>query len=421
MNQDIHDVAVIGAGPAGMMAAITAASKGKEVILIERNSSPGKKLLISGNGRCNLTNTAHFKEFLEKFGPRGTFLRTALSTFSNKDLMEFFESRNLELKTEGNGRVFPITDDSRSVLKVLDQSMKKNRVKMFYNTRVKSIKPSKNKGGSFRLKCEYNTDIFAKKVIMATGGASYGKLTGSTGDGFRIAEETGHGVTPIEPGIVPLKIKESWIKSLQGIILEDVKLTIKTSNSKMVLQGENMLFTHFGISGPLILDNSWKIIPLLEDNEKITMQIDLTPKKTWDGLESEFLEAFESHGKTDIKNYLKLMVTNRMIPIILKLTDVDPKTKINQLSRKNRNSIINILKAFPITITGHLPIEKAMITCGGVSKDYFDPNTMESRVVNGLYFAGELLQGCAPSGGFNLQQAFSTGYLAGLLKYKTKK
>ncbi len=411
-NNDIYDVAVVGAGPAGMMAAITAASNGHKVILIEKNSSAGRKLLLTGNGRCNLTNTASLKELLNKFGRRGSFFRTAFSKFSSKDLVGFFASRGLKFKIEDGGRVFPITDDSKSILKILELSMKKNGVKTVYNARLQSIKKPLKLNGSFKLKFAYNTIIQSEKVILATGGASYTE-TGSSGDGFRIAEETGHGVTPLEPGIVPLKTKESWVKGLQGITLDDVRITIK--HPKMVFQDGNLLFTHFGLSGPLILDNSSKIIPLIENTGKVELNLDLKPSYTTEQLQYQFLEAFESHGKVDLKNYMKLFLPNRLIKVILTLAGTDPKKKMNQVNKKERNSIINLLKAFPLTITGHLPLDKAIVTCGGVSRDYINPNNMESKVVNGMYFAGEIVQGCASSGGFNLQQAFSTGYLAGLV------
>lgn len=411
-NIEIHELAVIGAGPAGMMAAISAASNGHEVVLIERNPTSGRKLLLTGNGRCNLTNTASIKDLLEKFGRRGSFLRSAFSSFTNHDLMEFFESRGLELKIEEGGRVFPVTDESNSVLKVLETSMRKLGVKIIYNARIKDIQIPKKREGNFILKFDYKTVIKAKKVILATGGASYTE-TGSSGDGFRIAENTGHGVTPMYPGIVPLKTKEPWVKGLQGIILEDIRVTIRHPGKKMVFQDGNLLFTHFGVSGPIILDNSSKIIPLLEDNPSVELILDLKPTNTREELQEQLIGAFESHGKVDLKNYLKLLMPNRMIPVLLNLAGADPKKKMNQISKKERNSVLNLLKEFPVTVTGHLPVEKAIITCGGISRDYIHPNTMESKMVEGLYFAGEIIQGCAPSGGYNLQQAFSTGYLAG--------
>jgi predicted Rossmann fold flavoprotein len=415
MNQDIKDLVVIGAGPAGMMAAINAASNGHEVMLMERNDSAGKKLLITGNERCNVTNTASTNEFLDKFGRRGSFLRTAFTEFSNQDLIEFFKSNGLKLKVEEGGRVFPETDDSKSVLKVLLTLIKRHRIKIIYNTRLKSMNIPKNVNGYFKLKFDYNTIIKARHVIVATGGASYSS-TGSSGDGFRMAEETGHGVTPLEPGIIPLKAKESWVKGLQGITLEGVNITIKHPLGKMVFKDGNLLFTHYGVSGPLILENSANIVPLLADNNMIDLIIDMNPSKSFEEIQKEFLGAFETHGKVDLKNYMKLWAPNRMIPLILRLAEADPKKKMNQISKKERNSIINLLKTFQITITGHLPLDKAIVTCGGISSDYINPNTMESRIVNGLYFAGEILEGCGPSGGYNLQQAFSTGYLAGMLR-----
>jgi predicted Rossmann fold flavoprotein len=411
-NSDIYDVAVVGAGPAGMMAAITAASNGNKVILIERNSSAGQKLLLTGNGRCNITNTASLKELINKFGRRGSFLRSAFSSFTSEDLLEFFESRGLEFKIEEGGRVFPVTDDSKSVLKILESSMRKNGVNIAYNLRLESIKiPSKGKE-IFKLRFAFNKIIVANKVILATGGVSYAS-TGSSGDGLRIAADTDHGVTPLIPGIVPLKIKESWVKSLQGITIENVSINIR--HPKMVFKDGNLLFTHFGISGPLILDNGSKIIRLLEDNDHAELYLDLKPSHTLEELQNMLLGAFESHGKVDVKNYLKLFMPNRMIAVLLKLAGTDPKKKMNQINKKERNSIINLLKAFPLTVTGYISIDKAIITCGGVSRDYINPSNMESKVVDGMYFAGEIVQGCAPSGGYNLQQAFSTGYLAGLL------
>ena len=352
------------------------------------------------------------KELLDKFGHRGSFFRSAFSSLSNTDLMKFFENSGLEFKVEEGGRVFPVTDDSKSILKILDTSMKKNGIKIVYNARLQSIKiPSKGKD-IFKLNFSYNTVIVAKNVILATGGASYTE-TGSTGDGFRIALDTEHGVTPIQPGIVPLKVKESWVKGLQGITLEDVRVIIR--HPKMVFEGANLLFTHYGISGPLILDNSSKIISLLEDNSHIELYLDLKPSLKMEELQSTLIGAFETHGKVDVKNYLKFLMPNRMIPVLLKLAETDPKKKMNQINKKERNSIINLLKAFPLTVNGHLPIDKAIVTCGGASRDYIKANSMESKVVDGMYFAGEIIQGCAPSGGYNLQQAFSTGYLAGLL------
>lgn len=406
---DRYEVAVVGAGPAGLMAAFSAASKGHSVIIFERNSTPGKKLLLTGNGRCNLTNTTPFREFVGKFGRNGAFLRTAFRRFSNRDLMDYFESRNLDLKVEEGGRVFPVTDESNSVLKVLERSIKKLGVEIVYRSRLKRL----HKKDDIFILSFNNSEVESENVILATGGCSYPN-TGSTGDGYNIAKKTGHEVTPLLPGIVPLKTREKWVKDLQGITLDGVKLAIKHPNSKMVINDADLLFTHYGISGPSILDVSSKIVQLLKTGD-MHITLDLVPDKSSEDLREEFLNAVKTHGKVDVKNYMKLHVSNRMIPVILDLAGADQHIKMNQLSKKDRNSILNIIKTFPLTVYGHLPLESAYVTCGGVSSKSIDPNTMESKFLKGLYFAGEILEGCGPSGGFNLQQAFSTGYLAGCL------
>jgi predicted Rossmann fold flavoprotein len=407
MNHNV-DVAVIGAGPAGMMAAITAARNGDRVILFERNSSAGKKLLLTGNGRCNLTNTAPMNEFIKKFQKRGSFLRTALSRFNNTDLMEFFKSRGLELKIEDNGRVFPETDDSRSVLEILLKELKNRRVNVKYNHRLKSIKIL-DEGFILR----FDEDEFkAGKVILATGGVSY-TATGSDGDGHRIADKTGHNITALEPGIVPVKTDEYWVRELSGLQLKSATAVIKHSKGKVKMEGD-VLFTHEGLSGPMILDNSSKIVEILKRDQRMSLNLDIYPSMTREQLSEQFLTAMEEHGKVDLGNHMKLKLPNRMIPLFLEMAKADPKMKMNQLGKKERNNILNLLKSFPLTIIGYASIEKAMVTCGGVTSKDFDPNTMESKIVPGIFFAGEIVDGCGPSGGYNLQQAFSTGYLAGM-------
>ncbi len=408
----IHDIIVVGAGPAGMMAAIRAAELKKDVVLIERNDSIGRKLIITGKGRCNITNTASINDFTAKFGRRGVFLRSAFSSFSNEDLITFFKSKGLDMKIEDKGRVFPVTKDSKSVLNVLKDYLKENNVKIIYNARLSKIKKFDD---TFKINFNFNgenTNINSKNVILATGGASY-LATGSSGDGFRIAEEMGHKITPLKPGLIPLKTKESWVKDIQGISLENVRLTFRNGKKKIISDNSDIIFTQFGVSGPTILDLSNQIIFLLEKHGEIPLFIDFRPDLKREELENKLFNQFETHGKTDLKNFMKFMLPNRMIPIFIQLSGVEPKKKLNQINKKERNSIINLLKSLPLTIVGHLPLEKAMVTCGGVSKKEIDPQTMESKIVAGLYFAGEIIDGCAPSGGYNLQQAFSTGYLAG--------
>jgi predicted Rossmann fold flavoprotein len=407
MNQ-IMDLAVVGAGPAGMMAAITAAINGNRVILIEKNGSAGKKLLITGNGRCNLTNTVSMNDLLKKFQKKGSFLRTAFTRFTNNDLMNFFESRGLKLKVESDGRVFPVTDNSSDVLNILLKELKNQHVTIRYNTQVDSVQYD-SKG--FLLELDHGEDILAKNVVLATGGISY-SATGSDGDGHKIAKETGHKVTALIPGIVPVITHEFWVRELSGLQLVSAAAVIKHSKGKLKLEGD-VLFTHQGLTGPMILNNSSKLVEILKSDERILLNIDIHPEKTVTQLSDEFLTAREEHGKVDLGNHMKLKLPNRMIPLFLEMAGADPKLKMNQLGKKERNNIVNLLKSFPLTITGTSSIDKAMVTCGGVSSKDFDPNTMESKLVSGLFFAGELVDGCGPSGGYNLQQAFSTGYLAG--------
>lgn len=405
----LYDVVVVGAGPAGMMAAIRAGQMGKNVMLIEKNDTVGQKLKITGSSRCNITNTASINIFMEKFGKKGSFFRSAFAALSNRRLMSFFEVKGLKFKVEENKRVFPVTDKSRSVIKILKEYMSQNMVKINYNTELVKIKKKKD---YFSLDLGNDNHMATRKVILATGGISY-PATGSTGAGFKVAKKVGHKVTPLKPGIVPLKAAETWVNDLQGISLENTRLTFRYGKRKLVSGNGNMIFTHFGISGPLVLDLSSQVVKILEKNKTVNLTIDLKPEMTDLELQRKLMDEFEKRSKTEFKNLMKLFMPNRMIPVFTGLLGIDPKKKVNQIKKGERNSIVNLLKAFPLTVTGSLPIEKAMVTCGGVSRKEIDPQTMESKVMEGLYFAGEIIDFCAPSGGYNLQEAFSTGYLAG--------
>lgn len=403
------DIAVIGAGAAGCMAAIKAGGLGKSVVLIERNSSPGVKILMTGKGRCNITNIAPIDVFIEKFEPGGEFFRTAFFAFSNEDLMEFFRSKGLELKIERQGRVFPVTDKAKSVVLALEESLKENNITVTYNTRIAAIE---RKAGSFILSCENADTIEAKKVIIAAGGVSY-KATGSTGDGFKMAEHLGHKIEPLRPALVPLKTKETWVKDLQGLGLENIRITFHLEKKKLTSGIGELMFTHFGVSGPLILDMSGDIVSALEKHKEIQMTIDLKPGLRGEQLESKLVYKFSVKGSVQIRTLMQDMLPKRMVDVFLSLLNMPTAKRANQITKTDRQAIINMLKGLPLTITGSLPIEEAMVTGGGVSKNAIDPRTMESKIVPGLYFAGEVIEGAASSGGYNLQQAFSTGYLAG--------
>jgi predicted Rossmann fold flavoprotein len=405
----IYDIAVVGAGPAGCMAAIQGAKQGKNVILLERNDKIGRKLLLTGNGRCNLTNTSSLKVFLEKFGRRGSFYRDAFSTFSNQDLMEFFKENDLEMKVEEEGRVFPITEKAESVAEVLIKVLNRYGVKIVYNYRLKHLNKSSK---IFKLSSTENELITASKVIIATGGVSYG-FTGSTGDGLNMAELLGHNITELKPGGVPLRVREKWIHKLKGVTLIDVGLKIAYGGKKITLPQGNLLLTHFGVSGPVILDMSNDIINLWDKHGDLKLYIDFKPKEKRESLEGELIRDFQNYSKKILKNYLKKHLPNRTIEPILNSISLDPQKQLNQVTKKERLKLQEALKALPLTVTGHLPLDKAMVTCGGIDKKEIDPKTMESKLVSGLYFAGEIISGCGRRGGYNLQQAFSTGYVAG--------
>ncbi|MBI3991371.1 MAG: NAD(P)/FAD-dependent oxidoreductase [Candidatus Omnitrophica bacterium] len=410
-----YDIAIIGAGPAGMMAGIRAGQLKKRVVLIERNSAIGKKILITGKGRCNVTNIAPLDEFIEKFGKQGQFLRSAFTAFSNQGLIEFFESHGLKLKIERQGRVFPETDMADSVIQVLKESLKEYNVRIFYNTRVKDIT---KEGEYFQLFLESGGNLLAKKVIIATGGMSF-KTTGSTGDGFIIAKKLGHTIVPLIPGLVPLKTKEIWVKEAQGLTLKNIRLVFECDKKRITSDIGEMLFTHFGISGPLVLDLSSQIVTLLKSGSNVALYIDLKPGMTNDEIETRLLNESKAQGSKNLKNILKGYLPSGLVDIFTGLLNLKGDKQMSQLTQNERHSIMRFLKVLPLTITGSLPIEEAMVTCGGISTKEINPRTMESRLAPGLYFAGEIIDASASSGGYNLQQAFSTGYLAGDSAAKT--
>jgi len=409
LAEEIYDIAVIGGGPAGIMAAIRAGQLKKNVVLIERNDSLGKKILLSGKGRCNVTNIAPIEKFVEKFGETGQFLKPALYGFFNQDLIDFFESRGLRLKTERQGRVFPVTDRAHSIVEVLKRYLEENNVQILYDMRLLDLEI---KDRLFLLHLEGNKRVSARKVILATGGASY-KATGSTGDGFRIAERVGHNIVPLRPALVPLKTKELWVKELQGLTLKNIRITFVYDKKKIVSDVGELLFTHFGVSGPLILDLSKEIVSVLEKRKQVRLLIDIKPGLRPEQIEKRLLNEFNVRGKSQIKNIMKGLLPQRLIPVLIRLLGIEPEKRGNQITQNERRLIQDLLKGLPLTIIGSLPLEEAMVTDGGISTKEINPRTMESKIVPGLYFAGEIIDGCAPSGGYNLQKASSTGYLAG--------
>jgi len=407
---DIKKIAVVGAGPAGMMAAIRAGELGHEVILIERNPLPGKKLLLSGKGRCNLTNICDLDVFLKRFSGNGEFLRDAFKKLFNRDLMEFFESRGLGLKVERQLRVFPKTDTSVSILGVLKNELARAKVKILYKTKIKDIILQDNKVKGLIL--PDNKIISADKIILATGGVSY-QFTGSTGEGIELARKLGHRITQLRPGLVPLVVRQNYPKDLEGLTLKNIRLKFSAGTKEIISEIGELMFTHSGISGPLVLTLSGQIVDWLSENKSVHVEIDLKPALSEAQLEERILREFKASPKKNIKNVLKTLLPLRLIEVFLEIALVPPEKIVSQITQAQRKTLVCLLKGLCLDIIKPLPIEEAMVTRGGVSLKDINPRTMESRLVKGLYFCGEMIDVDADTGGFNLQAAFSTGYLAG--------
>ncbi|WP_273326381.1 NAD(P)/FAD-dependent oxidoreductase [Vallitalea guaymasensis] len=402
-------VLVVGGGPSGMMAAIIAARNGCEVHLFERNEKCGKKLYITGKGRCNITNATDVEELLENVTTNRKFLYSAFYSFDSFMLIDFLNDIGLKTKIERGNRVFPVSDKSSDVISALTREMNKLGVVIHLGSRVKDIKVVENKAKGIVL--HDGNLIKGDSVIIATGGLSYSS-TGSTGDGFKFAEKVDHTVSDTNPSLVPLVTRESFIKELQGLSLRNVKISIK-ANGKIIYEnfGE-MLFTHFGVTGPLILSASRYIIPY--KGKDMTLSIDLKPSLDTKKLDNRILKDFNKYMRKQFKNALDDLLPKKLIPIIIKLSGIDEEKKVDQISREERLKLVDLIKNLTCHIIGTRDYNEAIITCGGVSIKEINPMTMESKKVDGLYFIGEVLDLDALTGGFNLQIAFSTGYLAGL-------
>jgi len=406
MGKETLDVIVIGGGAAGMMAAGRAGESGAKVLLLEKKDGLGLKLLISGKGRCNLTNTGDIDHFLENFSRSGQFLRNAFHRFFNQDLMDFFEDRGLKLKAERGGRIFPVTDKARSVVDVLKGYMDKNRVEVSYCKQVEDVMVKDKEVCG--VKCKGGEILEAKKVILSTGGLSY-PLTGSTGEGYRIAKKAGHMIIPLRAALVPLETKEPWSRRLPGVSLENVHICIPGGTG---LFGD-MLFTHTGISGPIVLSLSAGVIDLLEKKKEVVVSVDLKPALSLEQLENRFLRETKAQGTKIFKNLLKGYLPKRLIPVFIDLLSINPEKMVHQITAEERKRLGHLLKDLRLTVIRSRPVEEAMVTRGGVDTREINPLTMESKIVKGLFFAGEVIDIDAKTGGYNLQAAFSTGRIAG--------
>jgi len=403
-------IIVVGGGPSAMMAAIRAASSGQEVILLERKNSLGNKLLLSGKGRCNLTNAEELEQFLERFSKNGDFLRDAFKKFFNQELMNFFQERGLKLKIERQMRVFPVTDRSGGILNVLRKELDKVGVQVICQSKVVDLIFENRLIKGVRL--ENGQDILGERIILATGGASY-SFTGSDALGINLARKLGHKIEPLRAGLIPFIVKQDFIKKLEGLTLHNIKLKFSDDLTDIITDIGELLFTAFGISGPLVITASSKVVDLLFKSKKVYVEIDLKPGLSVELLDNRLLREFKVNAKKNLKNMLKNLMPLRLIPVFLQVVGIDPFKKCSQITQKDREGIIRFLKNFHLDISGARPIEEGMVTRGGVSLKDINPRTMESRVVKGLYFCGEMIDIDADTGGFNLQAAFSTGYLAG--------
>ena len=418
----MNKVVVIGGGPAGMMAAITAKENRNDVVLIEKNNQLGKKLLITGKGRCNITSSLDIEEFIKNTPGNGMFLYSAYQQYTNKDIIQFLKKQGLDVKEERGNRIFPVTDKSIDVLKCFTKKMKELNIDIIYNTKVTEILVENIDGSVKVTGVKTEEKIWkADKVILATGGKSY-PLTGSTGDGYLLAEKLGHHIVPIKPSLVPLESHNiSECKELQGLSLKNIqiKLIDKEKNKCIYEDFGEMLFTHFGVSGPTILSASahlvrYKNINELLENKNIILKIDLKPALNDKKLNDRILRDFNETKNKQFKNSLDKLLPQKLIPIIIKRSKIDPNKKVNEITKKEREELIKIIKNFDLIIKKFRPIEDAIITSGGINIREINPKTMESKKVKGLYFAGEIIDVDSYTGGFNLQIAYSTGYTAGV-------
>ena len=402
---------IIGGGAAGLMAACAAAEKygGRAVTVIEKNRRPGRKLMITGKGRCNVTNNCDRDTLISNVPANGRFLFSAFSDFGTADTMEFFEKRGVPLKTERGNRVFPVSDKASDIVDALVNTVIKSGVKILTAEAEEILTENFSVTG---VRTRDGEILEADSVILATGGMSY-PVTGSTGDGYEMAGMLGHTVTPLKASLVPLNVKQGFCSRISGLSLKNVTLTVYESGRKKPVFSElgEMLFTHFGISGPLVLSASAHMRKM--GSSEYTAYIDLKPALDEQKLDSRILRDFEEEKNRDFGNSLDKLLPKSIIPVIISLSGIAPDTKVNQISREQRSRLCGVLKALRLDITGFRPIEEAIITGGGISVKEINPSTMESKLVSGLFFAGEIIDADAYTGGFNLQIAFSTGHLAG--------
>jgi len=408
-----YDVAVIGGGPAGMMAAGRAGELGARVVLLEKNNKPGLKLLLTGKGRCNITNKADSeREMIEEFGPPGKFLFSALHKFGVDDVIDFFEERGVKIKVERGNRVFPASDQSRDVLEALLGYLKKSKVEIKTNSALKEIIFKDDKIEKVLL--FGGREIIADKFIIATGGKSY-PATGSTGDGYLWLKKLGHKITGLKPALVPVIVKEKLVKELEGLSLKNVAISLYKDKRKIDSRFGEAIFTADGLSGPIIIDLSKKVGEVIDSaaGGSVRLQIDFKPALDYPTLDLRIRKDFAAGKNKLFKNGLNGLLPEKLIPVIIKLSGINPEKKVNLVSRTERKKLLHLLKEFSLEIKSLAGFDKAIITSGGVALKEVDPKTMQSKIIKNLYLAGEILDLAGPTGGYNLQVCWSTGFAAG--------
>lgn len=400
-------IGIIGGGPAGIMAAGSAASKGHSVVLYEKNNQLGKKLFITGKGRCNITNADPIEDFFDKIVTNKNFLYSSLYSFDNNAIIELLQKYGLEIKVERGNRVFPKSDKSKDVIKTFNKYLHETKVEVKLNTQVNYISYD---GNEFEVFLSEGESKKFHKLIITTGGVSY-PATGSTGDGYKFAKSLGHTVTDLKPSLVPIELKDSWVNDLMGLSLKNVTLNAFSHNKKVHSEFGEMVFTHYGISGPIVLSISNYINNI---KTKLKLTLDLKPALSYEKLDARLLRDFEKYSNKQLGNALNDLLPQKLIPLIIEASGIYPDKVVHQITKEERDKLIKALKEFPLEFKGFRPIEEAIITSGGISVKEINPSTMESKIIPGLFFAGEIIDIDALTGGYNLQIAYSTGYLAGI-------
>ncbi|MBP2634235.1 MAG: hypothetical protein H6Q72_142 [Firmicutes bacterium] len=404
-------VIIVGGGAAGLMAAVSAAQHGAKVTVLEKMKEVGRKILITGKGRCNITNSCDIPELVKNMTGNGSFLYSAFNAFTNQDIIDFLNQAGLPTKVERGGRVFPVSDKARDVVKTFVKEMDKLNIAVKVNDPVKNLIIKNGQAvGVATMNGEYQADA----VIIATGGASY-PGTGSSGDGYRFARDAGHTVTPIKPSLVPLEVEEEWITELQGLSLKNVTATVLSEGKKAADEFGEMLFTHYGLSGPIILSLSKKVAELFAtgSGKEVSLEINLKPALTAEVLDKRLQRDFAKFARKQLKNSLHELLPSKLIPVVIDLSFIDPDKFVHQITKEERARLLDVLQHLTFTISKTRSVSEAIVTAGGVNIKEIDARTMESKVIEALFFAGEVIDIDGYTGGFNLQAAFSTGYLAG--------